>query len=329
MTSPAMSDFSLPFQTELSDAVKSGLEETEHGGNSVGILVLGDSGSGKTYANDMLANCWEPYKVGEQLITPCLRLNVSAIGGTDSIPSAALAQMGRPVRTKIPNIELVLIDALIIHRVRLILLEEFHNRLLSSKKEFRHSQGEFLKNLWNFVAPLATRGWATPSSGNSPRKPVIVLSGLPQLLDPFENDSELGSRFPIRIFANRLGMFPDSEFKDFRKVVREMSQRFELDGMVNPNDSDFVSRCFFASSRRTGSGRLGCHLRELEVLFQRAATLRRRMKTTMEIIPLFEKAFQQVGSTTGSNINPFSMATEEFLKLVADEKKRFDALSRR
>jgi hypothetical protein len=324
-----MNEFSLPFQTELSDAVKSGLEETEHGGNSVGILTLGESGSGKTYANDLLANCWKPNKDGEQLITPCLRLNVSAIGGNDSIPSAALAQLGRPVGTKIPNIELVLIDALIKHRVRLIIFEEFHNRLLSTKKEFRHSQGEFLKNLWNFISPQATRGWAMPASGNSPRKPVIVISGLPQLLDAFECDSELGSRFPIRIFANRLGMFPDSDFKDFRKIVREMSQRFDLEALVNPNDSKFVGRCFFASSRRTGSGRLGCHLRELEVLFQRAATLLRRMKTPMEISRLFEKAFQQVGSTTGSSINPFSLDNEEFGKLVSDEKKRFDSNSKR
>jgi hypothetical protein len=329
MTSLTMSDFSLPFQIELSDAVKSGLEETEHGGNSVGILTLGESGSGKTYANDMLANCWESYTDGAQLISPCLRLNVSAIGGTDSIPSAALAQLGRPVRTKIPNIELVLIDALIKHRVRLILLEEFHNRLLSSKKEFRHSQGEFLKNLWNFVAPQATRGWATPVSGNSPRKPVIVISGLPKLLDAFESDSELGSRFPIRIFANRLGMFPESDFKDFRKIVKEMSLRFAFDELVNPNDSNFVSRCFLASSRRAGNGRLECHLRELEVIFQRAATLRRRMKTSTEITPLFEKAFQQVGSATGRSGNPFSLASEEFRKLVIDEQKRFDATSSR
>lgn len=329
MTSPTMSEFNLPFQTELTDAVKSGLEETEHGGNSVGVLTIGESGSGKTYANDMLAEYWEPYKDGEQLITPCLRLNVSAIGGSDSIPSAALAQLGRPVRTKIPNIEAVLIDALIRHRVRLIILEEFHNRLLSSKKEFRHSQGEFLKNLWNFISPQATRGWAAPASENSPRKPVIVISGLPQLLDAFESDSELGSRFPIRIFANRLGMFPDSDFKDFRKIIREMSQRFDLDGLVNPNDDNFVGRCFFASSRRTGSGRLGCHLRELEVIFQRAATLRRRIKPLMEIIPLFEKSFQQVGSTTGGSLNPFSLGTAELGKLVSDEKKRFDATSRR
>lgn len=223
-----MTEFNLPFQDELFDAVKFGFEETEQGGNSVGILLLGESGSGKTHAADLLAKSHKQYTDGNQIVTPCLRINVSAIGGNDSIPNAALAQLGRPIYTRMPNIELVLIDALITHRVRLIILEEFHNRLLSSKREFRHTQGELLKNLWNFISPETTQAWAKPSFESSPRKPVIVISGLPNLLNAFEIDSELGSRFPTRIFANRLAIFPDSDFKDFRRIIKQMSKRFAL-----------------------------------------------------------------------------------------------------
>lgn len=50
-----MSDsYVLPFQRDLLDTVGMALEEVQEGSTSQGILLIGESGTGKTMALDML-----------------------------------------------------------------------------------------------------------------------------------------------------------------------------------------------------------------------------------------------------------------------------------
>ena len=118
-----MSDFRLPFQKRLCEEVALGLEGTERGGNSVGIILRGGSGRGKTHAIDLAIRSLPPrHRVGAQVITPCIRLDASALSGGNALQAACLAQLGmgpESPRSRNPGeMERRLYGALLTHRVQ-------------------------------------------------------------------------------------------------------------------------------------------------------------------------------------------------------------------
>jgi len=307
-----MSDVLLPFQAALLEEVKLGLEETRLGRNSIGILLLGESGTGKTHAADLLVDLFRPYRDGVQMMTPCLRLDANAIGGKESVPSAGLSQLGRQVRPRQSGLESMFMDAVMQQRVQLLVLEEFHNRLLSGKSDFRSAQGEFLKNLWNCTPKNSVSNWSNPNPHSSPRKLVIVVSGTPILLEAFRGNPELDSRFTVVIEAKPLGMFPNEEFRLFRQLMRAFAERFSLGELVNPDDNELAARCFFACE---------AHLRKLEKIFARVAAIVRHQHDEPDIGAIFTTAWAK--EMKGAGPNPFVLSKAELNALVAKELKRF------
>jgi hypothetical protein len=303
-----VSDFRLPFQKRLCEEVALGLESTERGGNSVGIILRGGSGRGKTHAIDLAIRSLPPrHRVGAQVITPCIRLDASALSGGNALQAACLAQLGmgpESPRSRNPGeMERRLYGALLTHRVQAIILEEFHNLLLLGKPELKSRSGEFLKNLWNFNPPDAIAHWATGGGAASGhRKLVIVISGTHEIERPFAQSPELTSRFAITIEAPRLQMFPNESFREFRALIREFASRFDLTERVDPDDDAFAACCYFAC---------GAHLRELENLFQRADSLLRRKLPPMTTHELFAKAYRAVGAQPAALGNPFSWSAED------------------
>lgn len=311
-----MSDFRLPFQKRLCEEVALGLENTERGGNTVGIILRGESGTGKTHAIDLAVRSLPSrHTVGPQVITPCIRLDAGALSGRNTLPAACLAQLGmgsESLRARtLGELESRLYGALAAHRVRVIILEEFHNLLLLGSRDLKSRSGEFLKNLWNFNPPDAIAHWATGGSAASGhRKLVIVISGTHELERPFAQSPELTSRFAITIEAPRLHMFPNESFREFRVLIREFASRFDLAERVDPDDDAFAACCYFAC---------GAHLRELENLFQRADSLLRRKLPPMTTHELFAKAYRAVGARPAALGNPFSWSAEELGAAVKRE----------
>ena len=311
-----MSDFRLPFQKRLCEEVALGLEGTERGGNSVGIILRGESGSGKTHAIDLAVRSLPPrHTVGAQVITPCIRLDAGALSGGNTLPAACLAQLGmgaESLRTRtLGEMESRLYGALLAHRVQVIFIEEAHNLLLRGSPELKSRSGEVLKNLWNFNPPDAIAHWATGGGTTSGhRKLVIVISGTHELERPFAQSAELTSRFAITIEAPRLHMFPNESFREFRALIREFACRFDLRERADPDDDAFAACCYFAC---------GAHLRELENIFQRADSLRRRKLPPMTTHELFAKAYSAVGTRPAALNNPFSWSAEEINAAVKRE----------
>ena len=302
-------DFILPFQQRLLDQVDMALEEIQGGGNSQGIRFIGPSGTGKSHGLDLTVDRHGRSGMdGYQRIDTCCRVTAMAKADAVSTAKGILTQLGKPMpaargNANLPILEASMQAALMAHKVKILILEEFHNAMLAGSPQLRGQTSRILKNLWN-QSPLQAAGrWAIPDPQRGDYRLLIILSGTDELTEVFEQDPELASRFSCVVETSQLGFSTPESIKNFRYVYLSLAERFGLAERLNANDDGVVARFL-----------VGCeaHLRKLETLLQRVATLARRQEVPAIGSELLAAAFDQVGSTSLSVGNPF-LATDEQL----------------
>jgi hypothetical protein len=287
-------EYLLPFQNRLVEQALLALDEVDAGKNSRGILLVGASGAGKTHSLDVLseriairypADAAKPF----QPTSPVCRVSADAKADAASTASELLGKLGKTtrVRQSMSQLESDLLAALVARQVRLLLFEEFHNTMLAGSPQLRGQTSRLLKNIWNMSPPQSSASWAKPQPGRGDKRLVILVSGTEDLLQVFEKDKELGSRFSTVIRAAPLDFAPPGSFRDFRAVVQRMAESEGLADCIDVNDDNLAARMLLASNG---------HLRLIATVFERAATLRRRDGSTKTPFPdLLVKAFEQVG----------------------------------
>lgn len=309
----------LPFQAELIERVELALEEINAGGNSQGILLIGDTGTGKTTGYDEIAKRYPPRVEGVQIITPCVRVALPTKADVPAIIKRSMVQLRKPIASsrvlKVDQLEHQFHNAARTQGVRIFMLEEFHNILLVGEPRMRGQGAEFLKNAWNMHPDTTSLDWALPGAGEGKYRLLIVVSGTPELIKVFPPNSELGSRFSTVVPAPRLGLFPLESRRQFQTVFTRLCERFGIRQSVNINDWDLVTRCYLLTDG---------HLRGLEKLVERAASLIRKAVDGAAIVPVFARAAPQVSTKTIQGKNPFDLTALELADVVKRIKHGFE-----
>lgn len=306
-------DYKMPFQQRLLDEVEMALDEIRAGGNSHGILLMGASGTGKSHALDLVVGRYGAQRQeGYQRITTCCRVSSAAKADAPSTAAGVLAQLGKPVSTssgstKLSELELSMHAAMRAHKVLILILEEFHNALLSNSPLFRGQTARMLKNIWNQAPLESADGWAIPDTLRGDYRLLIIVSGTDALRNPFDADKELGSRFSCVIETEQPRFFPLESFKEFRLVFKSLAERYGLADSLDANDDDVVARFLIAC---------GAHYRKLEKLLQRIATLSRRHPEQNLSLEILATAYDQVGDNSHLTGNPFRWTSEEVTAYV-------------
>ncbi len=306
-------DYKLPFQQRLLDEVDMALEEIWAGGNSHGILLMGASGTGKSHALDLVVGRFgAESQEGYQRIKTCCRVSSAAKADATSIAAGVLAQLGKPVSTssgstKLSELELSMHAAMRAHKVQILILEEFHNALLSNSPLFRGQTARMLKNIWNQAPLESAGGWAIPDTHRGDYRLLIIVSGTDELRKPFDTDKELGSRFSCVIETEQPRFFPSESLREFRLVFQSLAERYGLADRLDANDDDVASRFLIAC---------GAHYRKLEKLLQRIATLCRRHPEQNLSLEMPASAYDQVGDNGHLIGNPFRWTSEEVTAYV-------------
>ena len=166
-----------------------------------------------------------------------------------------------------------------------------------------------LSSLTKNMAPEdSSLGWSKPAPGRDDWRVIIVVSGTEELLPVFDKDAELSSRFSTIVRAQQLGFTPPAAFKEFRGVLKHMVAHEELTGWLVANDNDLAARIMLACNG---------HLRLLEKLLQRTATLWTKAGKNRDLPPLalLAQAFPAINSSGATN--PFELAPEELQNRVA------------
>jgi len=327
----------LPFQKKLVDRVKAGVEEVLAGGNSYGILLLGESGAGKTYGLDQISILYPPGMDGDQPITFLVRISAETAANYRSFLESLLLQLGwSEARLKMlksgRDCARELYKVLRTRKVVILILEEVHNSLTTESKQFRSQVEEFLKNLWNFYPAEAGAMWAHHRPGAVDRKLVIICSGTLKLKPVFEQNSELRSRYPWVIDADKLTLVEVADLVRFRQIIDAMARRFELADVIDPDDDHFCLACYLAAD---------AHLRDLETLFQDARRLRKqsadagpcpdRATAAALVCGWFGIAYDDFAVDLAKSFNPFRASIDEVKKAAGRlrEKQKLAALAKR
>jgi Cdc6-like AAA superfamily ATPase len=216
----------------LAEQVSMAQTEVAETGVSKGILLIGDSGVGKTHSFDHLMQHFSDTVTDMQVHTPAIRVSLKTKADAASISKSALLQLGRPLLpnrlTKLDDLETLLHDAIRARHTRVVLLEEFHNGLLAGAAALRTQNRHFLKNLWNMHDTHNPGGWVSEKERRKPWGLVIVVSATVELLKTLANDQELKSRFNTVIESPSLALFPPAVFDDLRRVLKTMLNRYGL-----------------------------------------------------------------------------------------------------
>jgi len=316
-----MHDCILPFQQRLLDQIDMSLEEIEGGGNSQGILLIGASGTGKSHALELVVNRYGAVRMeGYQRINACCRVAAATKADAATTATSVLAQLGKPnaAKSSLDALERSMMAALRAHKVRLLIFEEFHNALLSGAPLLRGQTARLLKNTWNQNPLESADGWAIPNQQRGDYRLAIIVSGTDELREPFKKDKELASRFGCVIETDQLAFKPAESFRDFRRVLRSLAERFNLASRLDANNDDLAAR-FLAACQ--------AHLRILEKLLQRIATLSRRHPGQEITMDLLANAYDQVAEKAHPRGNPFRWTADEVASYVTREQARSQSKS--
>ena len=280
---------------DLLDQVRKAREEIAIGGESRGILFIGESGEGKSFTLELLEE-ENPERVrGVQRIVPFCGVSAPSKSDAATIPRGILENLGMPLeitsRWKQDVLETQLYRALDACEVDVLAIQEFHNSLASSTNEMRGHLPRLIKSLWS-IKRL--------------RKSVIVISGTKEILRVFssKNDKELSSRFSCRIYTISLWFDSPDGVRHFRGVATSMASRMSLLDRIDLNDNIVVARLLFACEG---------HLRLLYSLFTRVVLLLRGAGQA-STSDLLAQAFDEVLAKQPGASNPFRW-TEEKLRL--------------
>lgn len=309
--------YRLPAQQSLLEQVQKGLREIDAGGNSRGILVAGPSGTGKTTAMDLVSSLFLPYADGIQRCVPCCRVSAAAKSDTSSVAQSILRRLGKPLSAtrnlRARELEAQVHAAIIACRVRIMIFEEMHNSLLATTKQLRGELSRFLKNLWNSSPDEDGISWAMPQQDRGDHRLIIIVSGTDEIRPVFDRDSELSSRYSCRINTPLLWFHPPESMRHFRAVFANLSARFGLNGGFATPDAALLSRTMFSCD---------AHLRRLEMLLSRAATLQSAETSNVDPTTLLSMAFEEVLQADASHENPFQWTHEDLKRRVLAAPKK-------
>jgi hypothetical protein len=296
-----MSEFLLPHQSTLLRLVELGLIEVGTTGSSRGILLIGPSGSGKTFLLDLLAKQRPPVVAPGQRRTPVCVISLGVASDATSIMRRILAALGKPqsvtAKIKASNLEWQVMDAMDERGVEILVLEEFHNALLKTDAKFRGQTHRLLKNLWN---------------AENHRKRLIVISGTKEIVEIFDVDDELNSRFGTRVHAVSVWFDSAGRTPHFGGVVQAIAVRHGVQDLVDIRDTIMLARLLFACRG---------HLRRLDELFARFATLARTELPACDPAKIWALAFSQVAARSEDSDNPFELPEEEIRHRVRAQRK--------
>lgn len=313
-----MSSYLRPFQMTLLERVKLAMHEVLAGGDSQGILLIADSGAGKTHALDVLAAHYAGSLTADHQVTPCVRCALNPGATALSVSKAVMVQLKRPIVTRKDAQEHVSLafDALRARQTRLFIAEEVHNGMLAGRTEFRKQNKDYFKSLWNLEPQDSPLGWTASNRTQAKHAMVTVLSGTEELWRAVQDDSELRSRYSTHIFAPSLGLYPPESLREFRLVFRAMVARCGLGHLVSANDDTLVPQALLAS---------GAHLRILKTVLTRLSTLMElRRGATTDIRSLFHEAFIQSTDLSAMPKDPFEMTAEDIAKAFTNARKEYE-----
>jgi DNA transposition AAA+ family ATPase len=197
-------------------------------GHTDNVMLVGNSGVGKTHLIKAYCRAHQPYDEKEKTIVPVVR--VSLTGKTTHLQCVReiLEALGDEFADKGNARECIkrLYKLLRENGVQLVFIDEAHNTLN--------------KHGYNSAVSMTLKGI------NNNTSVTVVLAGTPKLLE-YREDKELKRRFQRVIRLSEMGYKTQEEVDDFKTLLRYLVKALPVENSVDLLNSDWVGRIFLAT----------------------------------------------------------------------------------
>ncbi|KZY75819.1 hypothetical protein A3740_13640 [Oleiphilus sp. HI0068] len=202
--------------------------ENQRIGHTDNVMLVGNSGVGKSHLIKAYCRAHQPYDEKERTVVPVVR--VSLTGKTTHLQCVReiLEALGDEYAGKGNARECIkrLYKYLRNNGVQLVFIDEAHNTLNKSGH--------------NSAVAMTLKGINNNTSAS------IVLAGTEDVLD-YREDQELKRRFQRVIRFTELGYKSETEVKDFKKLLLELSKALPVENAGELVESCWVSRIFLVT----------------------------------------------------------------------------------
>lgn len=256
-------------------------------GESEGVVVLGETGSGKTHMLEFLSREFaiEPDPTLDYTPRPFVVLSVPTPCSPLDFSRAVLKSLGDPLRHRVRNanasdrVRGLLTDC----KVKFLAIDNFHD-----VPERRRTRG--VDQVITWVRELFD---AVPA--------VYLLVGNGEADTVINSSTQLKRRFPFQCRLQYQGVETEQQRREFAKLLFEIARRLPLAEQQSFVDHGFVSRAFYGTSGI---------IKYLVELFDHAWTLGLKQGREQLLVADFEAAFVAQHGQVPEGCNPFAASFE-------------------
>jgi len=245
------------------------------------IVVLGDSGVGKSRVLKKFRGTHPPIVHPEYTEVPVLYVSVPANGNASALASAMLLELGSPFwdRGKIKDLTQQLHCLLKQCKVKVILLDEVNHLVDKGGIKTHHYTADWLKVLLD--------------ESQIP----VVMAGIPRAIRLLKANDQLRSRFREIVYIKPFSMATPLESSKFIEALVTFTKMMAGVEIVNLSKGDLPQKMLFATNG---------NLRDIRRLLVRAVELALNNGSLKIKISTLEEAFRQVIYAGAPNErNPF------------------------
>ncbi|RZT05356.1 TniB protein [Duganella sp. CF402] len=271
----------LPHVVSLTDRMTQLIQHARTNEEPENLLVLGESGVGKSRVLQKFRNKYSPVVHPEFTEVPVLYVSVPANGNASALASAMLLALGSPFwdRGKIKDLTFQLHCLLKQCKVKVILLDEVNHLVDKGGIKTHHYTADWLKVFLDQAGI------------------PIVMAGIPRAMRLLKANDQLRSRFREIIYIKPFSVANEVETHRFCEVLATFTKMMAGVEVIKLTSGDLPKKMLFATNG---------YLRDLRRLLVRAVEIAFRDGSQKIRLSTLEEAFRQVVYADAPNDrNPF------------------------
>lgn len=250
---------------------------------SIGLLVMGEKGTGKSTIKDIYISKNKPKQTKTATFFPVVSIRIPVPATERGLTICLLNALNDPYPTN---------GTITTQTLRVYKLIEKCRTELAIFDEFQH-----FAERESFKLNRTVSDWTKNFMGET-RMPLILL-GTPksaEILDGQENE-QLRRRFPFRMTMRPFGWVTEDDRQTFRKFLSEVDERIPLPEPSNLADPEMAARIHYAT---------GGMMFEIMRLVRAAAVLALERNLTKVDLNLLNESFEENLATNSPHLeNPF------------------------
>jgi GTPase SAR1 family protein len=254
-------------------------QQTNHHGR--GLLICGPSGVGKSTIIERYASNFPAIEEGRQTMMPVLKVRCPSSATASGLISEMFDALGFPIpsRTDLADKTIKICKLIKIHKVELMLLDEFQHAYYSrSLADFRQLI-DTVKNIINAT------------------KVASVLVGLNEIDEVISSNEQVARRHSEKIEISTFQIDDEDDFKEFRAVLKAYQEAMTIPPEMPLYEANLARRFIIASNG---------NLTYLCIILEKAVEIAGFAELDQINQPVYAAAFREaVWKGVPDKLNPF------------------------